>query len=146
VQVLRAPKIASERLGAYLFMGFAAGFSGYLLVPAVGPAYAYVGMFQAPLPGGAVSRLIGMVMEKGSSVYDAFPSLHVLITCILLDHDWSWVRRRFWSMIVPSIGLVVSTIYLRYHYGVDVLVGILLFIALRQTILKTTRRKVGCRK
>jgi hypothetical protein len=45
-------------------------------------------------------------------------------------------------MVVPSLGLLISTIYLRYHYGVDVLAGFLLFLALRQTFLKVGQREV----
>ena len=135
------PNISSQRLRVYLFTGFAIGFTGYLLVPAVGPARAYPELFREPLPRGTLARMIGKMVAAGSSGYDVFPSLHVLITCILLDHDWRHVRRRFWMMVVPSLGLVISTVYLRYHYGVDVLAGFLLFLALRQTFLKGGRRE-----
>ena len=135
------PNIASQRLSVYLFTGFAIGFAGYLLVPAVGPARAFPELFRGPLPGGTPARLVAEVAAAGSSGYDVFPSLHVLITCILLDHDWRQVRRRFWMMVVPSLGLLISTVYLRYHYGVDVLAGFLVFLALRQTFLKVERRE-----
>jgi hypothetical protein len=127
---------ASKRLSTYLFTGFAVGLAGYLLVPAVGPAAAYPQLFAGPLPGGSLTRVITGVIGAGSSIYDTFPSLHVLITSILLDHDWREVRRRFWVMVIPSAGLVFSTIYLRYHYGVDILVAFVLFLGLRKTFLK----------
>jgi hypothetical protein len=136
-----APNIASQRLSIYLFTGFAIGFAVYLLVPAVGPAFAYPELFRGPLPYGTPARLIAEMVAAGSSGYDVFPSLHVLITCILLDHDWREVRRRFWMMVVPSLGLLISTVYLRYHYGVDVLAGFLLFLALRQTFLKVAKQR-----
>ena len=127
---------AGRRLSIYLFTAFAIGFAGYLMVPAVGPAFACPELFQEPLPGGALARLIADIVAAGSSRYDVFPSLHVLITCVLLDHDWREVRRRFWIMAGPTLGLVISAVYLRYHYGVDILAGFLLFVALRQTFLK----------
>jgi membrane-associated phospholipid phosphatase len=46
-------------------------------------------------------------------------------------------------MALPSLGLLLSTIYLRYHYGVDLLAAFLLFLALRQTLLKFEARKKG---
>jgi hypothetical protein len=141
-QAVRLADIATQRLSAWLFTGFAIGFAGYLLVPAVGPALAYPELFREPLAGGVLSRLIAEVVAKGSSGYDVFPSLHVLITCILLDHDWRKLRRRFWVMIVPSVGLFVSTIYLRFHYAVDVLVALLLFLTLRQTFLKVEKKEL----
>ena len=122
-------------------MGFAVGFAGYLLVPALGPARAYPELFRGPLPGGNVARMISELVAAGSSGYDVFPSLHVFITCILLDHDWRKVRSRFWMLVIPSLGLLMSTVYLRYHYGVDVLAGFLLFIALRQTFLKVGKQE-----
>ena len=131
---------ASRRLGMYLFTGFAMGFAGYLLVPAVGPAFAFPELFRGPIPEGAVSPIVTKLIAAGSSGYDVFPSLHALITCILLDHDRRHVRRRFWVMIGPALGMLLSTIYLRYHYGVDVIAGLLMFVALRQTFLKVEAR------
>jgi hypothetical protein len=136
------PEARARRLSNYLFTGFAIGFMGYLLVPAIGPGRAYAELFQWPLPGGALSRLVADIVAKGSSTYDVFPSLHVLIMAILLDYDWREVRRRFWIMLIPSVGLLISTIYLRYHYGVDVLVAILLFFTLRQSFLYAAKRQV----
>lgn len=131
----------SKRLSVYLFTGFTLGFAGYLLVPAVGPVHAYPEIFQQPLPGGALTRLGNKAVTVGSSVYDVFPSLHILITCILLDHDWRHIRRRFWVMAVPSLVMALSTVYLRYHYGADILAGFLVFLALRQTFLKVWSRE-----
>ena len=126
-----------ERFSDCLFTGFAIGFAGYLLVPAVGPARAYDELFTRPLPSGAIGREIMGLMGWGSSGFDVFPSLHVTITCVLLAHDWVEVRRRFWVMVGPVAGLVVSTVYLRYHYGLDVLAGAILFLVLKQTLLKS---------
>jgi membrane-associated phospholipid phosphatase len=137
------PGAASRRFSACLFTGFAIGFAGYLLVPAVGPARAYGELFATPLPSGALGRKIMGLLDWSSSDFDVFPSLHVLITCILLAHDWTEVRSRFWIMLGPVAGLVVSTIYLRYHYGVDVLAGALLFLVLWQTLLKSRSAEVA---
>jgi hypothetical protein len=130
--------VASQRLGDYLFIGFAVGFAGYLLVPAVGPTFAFPEIFGGPVPDGSLSPIVRKLLTAGSSGFDVFPSLHALITCILLDHDWRHVRPRFWIMIVPAIGMLISTIYLRYHYAVDLIAGVLLFLVIRQTLLKIT--------
>lgn len=126
----------SEHLGAHLFAGFAAGFIGYLLVPAVGPVHAYPHLFNAPLVGSLPTRINALVVSMGSSRYDVFPSLHVLITCILLDYDWRRYRLRFWIMAGPCLGLLLSTVYLRYHYGADVVGAFILFLVLRITLFR----------
>jgi hypothetical protein len=133
---------AGRMLSTYLFTGFTVGFVGYVLMPAVGPAQAFPDLFRGPLPGGMATRWTAELVAAGSSGYDVFPSLHILITCILLDHDFRHVRGRFWMMAIPSSGLLISTIYLRYHYGVDVFAAFVLFLLLRTTFLKARRREV----
>jgi PAP2 superfamily len=125
-----SPGASTENLGTRLFAGFAAGYAGYLLVPAIGPAYAYPHLFSAPLLGGLPMRINEQVVSNGSSRYDVFPSLHVLITCILLNYDWHHHRLRFWIMTGPCLGLLFSTVYLRYHYGADVLAAFVFFLVL----------------
>lgn len=134
---------SSENLGAHLFTGFAAGFIGYLLVPAVGPAQAFPHLFNVPLLGGLPTRINAQVVSMGSSRYDVFPSLHVLITCILLDYDWRHYRLRFWIMVGPCLGLLLSIVYLRYHYGADIIAAFVLFLVLRITLFRRDQGSVS---
>ena len=94
----------------------AIGFAGYVLFPATGPAHAV-------LDGGPITAINTWVVRNGSSVYDAFPSLHVAITGMLLMHDARFVRRRFVAMLPVFALLVMSTLYLRYHHPIDLLAG-----------------------
>jgi membrane-associated phospholipid phosphatase len=41
---------------------------------------------------------------------------------LLVFDRWHY-RRRFWRLLVPCSALWVSTVYLRYHYCVDVAAG-----------------------
>ncbi|MBY0528216.1 MAG: phosphatase PAP2 family protein [Gemmataceae bacterium] len=130
LHALWLPVAFARRLGERVFLAFGIGLPGYLLVPAIGPAKAFPELFTVPLDGGWPTRLNAGIVAHGSSVYDVFPSLHLLITCVLLTHDWRFVRRRFWVMIVPALGLVVSTVCLRYHYAVDLMAGLVLFLVI----------------
>jgi len=131
LHMLWRPLAAGVRFSISLFTTYAVGFLGYLLLPALGPWKAFPQLFTTPLTGGVVTEFNAWVVGQGSSVYDVFPSLHLLVTLVLLDHDWREVRWRFWIMIVPAAGLIVATIYLRYHYAVDLLAGGGLFLILR---------------
>ena len=62
--------------------------------------------------------------------YDSFPSLHVLITLMLLGWDWRRFRGRFWIMLIPSMVMIASTVALRLHYTVDLLASGMLFVGL----------------
>ncbi len=110
---------------------YAVGFAGYLLVPAVGPWRALAEAFTTPLEGGPLTRFCQSVVTHGSSVYDVFPSLHLLVAAVLLEQDWRFCRQRFAVMVGPMLGMILATVYLRYHYAVDLLAGAALYILLR---------------
>jgi hypothetical protein len=106
-----------------LFTIYGIGFIGYSLVPAVGPYVAMADQFRVPLTGGALTRWNAAVVHAGSNGVDVFPSLHCAISFFMLFFDRSHNKWRFRAYLVPCIGLWISTIYLRYHYAIDLIVG-----------------------
>ena len=60
---------------------------------------------------------------------DCFPSLHCAVSSYILFFDRRHRRWRFWLYLVPCVGLWVSTLYLRYHYFVDLVAGFALSAA-----------------
>jgi len=115
----------------WIYSVYALGLVSYILFPAVGPEKAFRAYYGPDLQGPFLTPLNRWIVDHGSSVYDGFPSLHVLITFALIEFDRQNLRRRFYVMILPALGLVFSTIYLRYHYAIDLIAGALLFIAAR---------------
>lgn len=120
-----------------LFLAFALGMAGYLIVPATGPAIAFPGLFATPLTGGWLFEANRAFIAQGTSLYDVFPSLHVLITLVLLDHDWKHVRTRFWVAIGPALVLMSSTIYLRYHYVIDCIAAVVVWGVVKLILRRT---------
>ncbi len=102
------------------------GFLGYTLIPAMGPHLALAHAFHEPLTGGLLTKTNASLVTQGSNQVDVFPSLHVAITVFLLGWLWRHHRRAFPFLLFPAVGLGGATIYLRYHYAVDVAAGILL--------------------
>jgi len=137
---LSQPQDVIRRVGALVFAGFAAGFVSYLLLPALGPGGAFPGLFTKPLEGGILAHINDSIVTRGAAIYGTFPSLHLLMTMLLLDGDWRECRARFWIMLAPAIGLTVSTMYLRYHYATDLLAGIVYFFVLRAVFMRCNRR------
>ena len=107
------------------FMIYALGFLGYTLVPALGPYLdpTLAHQFTVPLDGGWITRLNQQVVASGSNKVDVFPSLHCAISAFILFFNRVHAPRHFRWLLLPTIGLWVATIYLRYHYFVDVLAG-----------------------
>ena len=60
---------------------------------------------------------------------DVFPSLHTALTLYITAYLWRDGKRTAALICTPlTVGTIVATIYLRYHYGVDVLAGFLLAV------------------
>ncbi|MCF7787519.1 MAG: phosphatase PAP2 family protein [Prosthecobacter sp.] len=121
----------SVMFGSHLFSAFAVGICGYLLYPAAPPLTAFPELFFMPLVGGLLTHWNESLNIAMASRYDAFPSLHVLITLTLLAWDWRFFRLRFWIMLTPSLLMLAATLALRLHYAVDLLAAGLLFLALQ---------------
>ena len=106
-----------------LYTVYAAGLIGYVAMPAAGPYVAMADRFQRPLEGGALTRVHHAIVVRGTNGVDVFPSLHCAVTCFLLFFDRRHSPRRFSWLVAPVVVLWCSTIYLRYHYFVDVAAG-----------------------
>jgi membrane-associated phospholipid phosphatase len=105
-----------------LFVLYALGFLGYSFLPAGGP---HIDPALAPLHGGPLTRFMLPLISVGSNHIDVFPSIHGAASLYLLLFDYANYRKRFWILLVPTIALWISTVYLRYHYVVDLLGGAL---------------------
>ena len=103
--------------GAYLF---------YIFVPAQGPYLAFPHLYAVPLVGGALYRFMAAVVRLGGIRVDVFPSLHCAVPAFILAFDFIHKRRRFWICLAPCLLLLFSTLYLRYHYFIDLLGGLFL--------------------
>ena len=108
---------------AGLFSIYGIGYACYSLVPAVGPYIAIADQFTVSLEGGWFTHLTSETVLAASNRVDVFPSLHVAITIYLLMFDRRHKRWRFLLYLFPCIGLIIATIYLRYHYATDVICG-----------------------
>jgi membrane-associated phospholipid phosphatase len=108
------------------------GFLGYLFLPALGPhAFLPPGTWSVPLDGDFIGPAIRSLNANHHGVFprDAFPSLHtanaVTVLLVARRHD----RRAFAVYLVPCLGLIAATVYLRWHYVIDVAAGAALAVA-----------------
>jgi membrane-associated phospholipid phosphatase len=99
------------------------GYSGYLLLPAVGPYVYQHALYPHPLPGWGHGGILDIIAKMKGSARDAFPSLHTAMTTVVLGMMWRDARRLFWTYLPIALGLYVSTMYLRVHYATDVIAG-----------------------
>jgi membrane-associated phospholipid phosphatase len=101
----------------------------FIFFPVAGPHY------QFPVIGGQLSdgflyELVHRVLEDGGSKGAAFPSSHVAVACAILLVSWRHDRLVGTVMAPFVIGLTISTVYGRFHYGIDALAGVLTAVVL----------------
>jgi hypothetical protein len=109
--------------GLVLFTAFGIGFIGYFVFPAGDPRVAFPELFSHPVEGGLMTQFTHWIVGNLAAKYDAFPSVHILVTTVMLACDWRWNRTRLWCMVIPSLFMVASTLLLRLHFAVDLLAG-----------------------
>jgi membrane-associated phospholipid phosphatase len=106
---------------------FYAGYVLYVIFPAVSPSVILKDAYSVQLGGGPFTdATMRFANTLPLDVRDAFPSLHSAIALLSLLFAWKYLRRLFWILLPICIGLVLSTIYLRHHYFVDLPAGFLL--------------------
>jgi len=110
-----------------LFTMYGLAFTGYSVLPAGGP-WRWM-TFDAPLHGPWVLDWVLNPVNDGSNAVDVFPSVHLAASLYLLMFDWQNGRRRFWVYLLPCVILWWSTIFLRFHYFVDLLGGAVVAMA-----------------
>ncbi len=120
---------------------------GYLVAPARGPHFmGYVSQHPA-LEGLWFFRFFQATIDKMEGLqYDCFPSGHVAVTIVCAYSARKLSSPLFWTYCVFAALIAFSTIYLRYHYTVDVVAGILLAALLIVVSPRIYRRWSGVTK
>lgn len=139
-----SPATGQLQLGLMRLYGL--GFSGYIILPAEGPAFDHPGLLPAIAHSALTARLQPWVLGNCSRV-DVCPSIHAAITCFLLI----WTYRRnptlFTFLVLPSAALLLGTVYFQYHYFTDLPFGLLLgafaAIPVSHDLPHTVRRSAG---
>jgi hypothetical protein len=122
-------RLAHFALG--IFMVFCIGHLLYMVVPGWGPYHHLAGQFEHPLEGGLFWRLVRATVDAGGSQKDIFPSLHTATPTYFAIYSYMH-RRAFpfrftWPfMAFAATQIIVATMFLRWHYLVDIFAGIAL--------------------
>jgi len=105
--------------------GFLVSYVGYLVVPARGPRFLLKHLEHVPLQGLWLFRTMQSTLDKLESAhYDCFPSGHTELTILAWWGSRMVSGRLFLLYFVYTPSIIFATVYLRYHYTVDVLAGI----------------------
>ncbi len=128
---------AYMRMVFTVILGFYLSYIGYLALPAIGPRFTLheFTTLEQELPGLVVTPVLRDITNAGESITsttpdaaavvqrDVFPSGHTQITLIVMVLAFLHRARTRWVLGVIGSLLIIGTVYLRYHYVVDLLGG-----------------------
>jgi membrane-associated phospholipid phosphatase len=144
----------SQRLLGEFTLGmllvFCVGHVGYMLVPGYGPYWALTEQFQRPLPSGLWADLVMATVASGGSQLDIFPSLHTAAPAFIALYSFRHrhlvpYRYSFALVAFFAVNIILATMFLRYHYVIDVLAGLVLAWAASVLSVRLTDRELARR-
>jgi membrane-associated phospholipid phosphatase len=105
------------------------GYLSYITFPAVGPRFSLASYYNVELKGKFITSFIRPTLDSlEPTKRDCFPSLHVAMVALVLWYAFKYKKKLFYVLLPFGFSLFFSTVYTRYHYVIDVLVGIVLSI------------------
>jgi len=122
----------TERFRFWVFVvtiAFYLSYLGYVAVPAIGPRFLpeILEAQTKPLTGLLFFETVRETLNRAEGLTrDCFPSGHTEITLVAVYYAWRFHRKTFRFFLPLGAAIVLSTVYLRYHYVVDVVAGALL--------------------
>jgi membrane-associated phospholipid phosphatase len=139
-----------------LFFSFCLSYLLYFFFPANGPRFHLheFSTINIELPGLILTDYIRAFINMGESIppgvpnpqdyvqRDAMPSLHTISAFLIMYLSWKFHMKSFRYFYLPYfICMVVATVYLRYHYVVDIIGGLVvcaITIAIGKALYKDT--------
>ena len=112
-------QLSTVLLGSYLFFILLPVDSPYYLSQRLGP----------PLSGHFFFDLVHQMSARGGARGGAFPSAHVSSAIVVNLVAWRHQRRLAYLLVPITVGVMVATVYGRFHYVLDTLAGAALAIA-----------------
>ena len=122
------------------------GHVGYTLVTGAGP-YAMMA-FEGPINGGLFWGLVVQTVESAGAGLDIFPSLHTAYPTYFALHAFGnrhtkAFKYTWWIVAFFAANMVFATMFLRWHYFVDVLAGLALAATARSLAIAVSRREAS---
>jgi len=141
-----------------ILFGFYLSYLLYFAMPAIGPRFEVHDFtsIDRELPGLLVTGPFREFINAGNNITpdmvnpydvvnrDCMPSGHTMMSVLGILMAWRYRSRWRWLITVGGVSIMLSTIYLRYHYAVDLMAGLalaLIVYALHPKIVRWWERR-----
>ena len=113
-----------DRVIFILAFGYYVSFIGYILFPAIGPRFTLNHLYSVPLEGSFLTDFVRDILNfLEHNKRDCMPSGHTQMVLIVLFLAYRYEKVLFYLFFPIICALILSTVYLRYHYVIDLLIG-----------------------
>lgn len=133
----------AESVTRTIVFGFLLSYVMYVFMPAIGPRFSVhdYASISTDLPGLWLTDALRTIIDTGDGFRDktldpalqmhrnCMPSGHTMMTLMNMILAFRYRSKLRWVFLIMGISLIIATVYLRYHYVVDVLAGIILAFA-----------------
>ena len=141
VELYRRYAIEDFDKAAFMIVyGFYLSYLGYFSLPGVGPRFTLhdFALLETELPGIFLTNTLRAIINAGESIpqlrdhaidvvqRDVFPSGHTQLTMIVMALGFRYELKSRWVLLAFGSLLILATVYLRYHYVIDLVAGALL--------------------
>ena len=123
----------------------------YMVVPGYGPVRYLAERYQHDLPSGVWLNAVLNAVQSGGAQKDIFPSLHtagpVFLSLFSFHHRDKLPFKYTWPFVsFFSANIVIATMFLRWHYLIDVIAGLALSMGGFYVATWLSRREVQYRE
>lgn len=138
----RNPVQEFDTAAFYIVYGFYLSYLGYFLLPAVGPRFTLheFSLLDMDMPGLLLTKAFRDFVNFAESVpvgvenpvavvqRDVFPSGHTQLSLVMVYLAFRYHLQTRWLFVVLVTLLIIGTVYLRYHYVIDLIAGAFFFL------------------
>jgi len=110
-----------------MMISYFIGFISYVIFPASSPYLVIPALYKIDIwkDTSFISWITYTIVDLSPHrVRDAFPSMHNAIVLLTMIMAWRFHRKFFWIQLPLAISLPFATVYLRYHYVVDIIAAL----------------------
>ncbi len=114
---------------AAMTITFIAGYVLFFVYPVEGPRWFFADQYLNPVEGPVFRPMVEFMIRNGAVRGGCMPSTHYAVALVITLFTGKYYPRWLWVMIPLSTGLALGTVWGRFHYVSDVVVGGMIALA-----------------
>lgn len=97
----------------------------FIIIPSWGPQFYFTAPVNQAPEGIFFQKIIAFIQHQGEAATGAMPSSHVGMTLIVAILAYRNFKNLFWWILPFALLLICSTVYIKAHYLIDAIAGLI---------------------